>query len=149
FPGGGLVGLVLSVNLTVALFRRVEFRWRMAGLWLTHFGILLLVFGEYVTATSAVESQLPIEVGDSRGWAEGQRAFEVAIADVTDPATDHVGAVADRRLARGGLIRDSRLPFALDVKAWLPNAQLVNRPKRHDLPLAATAGLGMTTHAIE
>src|SRR5690242_17120591 len=36
FPGGGLVGLVLSVNLTVALFRRVEFRWRKAGLWLTH-----------------------------------------------------------------------------------------------------------------
>jgi hypothetical protein len=47
------------------------------------------------------------------------------------------------------LIQDARLPFALDVKAWLANAQLVNRPKRHDLPLAATAGMGMTTHAIE
>ncbi len=149
FPGGGLVGLLLSINLTVALFRRVEFRWRMAGLWLTHFGILLLVFGEYVTATSAVESQLPIQVGDTRNWAEGQRRFELALVDVTDPVTDHVVAVADRLLARGGPVRDPRMPFALDVKAWLPNAQMVVRPRRHDLPVAATAGLGLTTHAIE
>jgi hypothetical protein len=149
FPGGGLVGLVLSINLTVGLFRRVDFRWRKAGLWLTHFGILLLVFGEYITATSAVESQLPIQVGETRNWAEGQRSFEVAVADVTDPVTDRVYAIDGRRAARGGLVRDARLPFTLDIKAWLPNAQLVNRPKRHDLPLAATAGMGMTTHAIE
>lgn len=149
FPGGGLVGLVLSISLTVALLRRVEFKWRMAGLWLTHFGILLLVFGEYVTATSAVESQLPIEVGETRNWAEGQRAFEVAIADVTDATTDRVYAVADRRLSGGGVVRDARLPFTLGTKTWLKNAQLVARPKKHDLPMAATSGLGLTTHAIE
>src|SRR5258706_14684733 len=40
FPGGGLVGLVLSINLTVGLFRRVEFRGRKAGRCRTHFGFL-------------------------------------------------------------------------------------------------------------
>src|SRR5438552_1001150 len=46
FPGGGLVGAVLLVNLLFAQFLRLERSRRKLGLWLAHLGLALLFVGE-------------------------------------------------------------------------------------------------------
>jgi hypothetical protein len=41
FPGGGLVGAVLLVNLLFAQFLKLERSSRKLGIWLAHFGLAL------------------------------------------------------------------------------------------------------------
>src|SRR5258708_31565193 len=49
FPGGGLVGLVLTANLVVAQVNRLEMSMRKLGLWIVHFGRTPLFLGGFVT----------------------------------------------------------------------------------------------------
>src|SRR3989338_3320153 len=49
FPGGGLVGFLLLLNLAASHFERLQLNRRKVGLWLVHFGLILLFLGEFVT----------------------------------------------------------------------------------------------------
>ncbi len=125
FPGGALVGLVLCVNLSASLLRRMKLAWRKAGLWLVHTGLVLLVAGEFVSASMQVESRLAIEEGQTRNWVERARELELAAVDTTDPAFDDVYGVREAALARGGTITLPRTPISLTVKRWVRNGRLV------------------------
>lgn len=139
FPGGGLAGGVLLVNLLFAQFLRLERSWRKAGLWLAHFGVALLFIGEFGTALLQVESRIPIEEGSTRDWSEDYRKMELAVIDATDPMTDDVWGVPESRLK--GEVAAPGLPFKLIVRDYRENAELGIR-KADDPPAAATAGIG-------
>jgi hypothetical protein len=148
FPGGGLVGGVLLVNLLFAQFLRLERSWRKAGMWLAHIGLALLFVGEFSTALFQVESQMPIEVGQTRDYSEDSRQFELAAADVTDAAGDKVTAVPQSLLRPGAEIAHPSLPFTLAIKRWYDNAALgMRRPD--DPPLEANAGVGANVSVRE
>lgn len=141
FPGGGLVGGVLLLNLLFAQFLKLERSRRKAGLWLAHLGLALLFVGEFSTALFQVESQMPIEVGQTRNYSEDSRRMELAVIDATDPKTDTVTAIPDSLLVPGATLSDPSLPFAISVKRWYENASLgMRRPQ--DPPSEATAGIG-------
>jgi hypothetical protein len=139
FPGGGIVGGVLLVNLLFAQFLRLERSWRKAGMWLAHAGLALLFLGEFSTALFQVESQMPIEVGQTRDYSEDTRQSE--LADATDPAADVVTAVPETLLRPGAEVAHASLPFTLSVKRWYPNADFRMRGA-DDAPSEATAGIG-------
>jgi hypothetical protein len=142
FPGGGIVGGVLLVNLLFAQFLRLERSWRKAGMWLAHIGLALLFIGEFSTALFQVESQMPIEIGQTRDYSEDLRLSELAVSDVTDPATDEVTSIPESYLTPGAEIANpASLPFTLRVKRWYANADLGMR-KPDDPPSEATAGVG-------
>ena len=141
FPGGGLVGGVLLVNLAFAQFLRLERSWRKAGIWIIHFGLALLFIGEFGTAMFQVESRIPIEEGATRDWSEDYRLMELAVADTTDPGFDDVRGIPDSRLKPGAEISGAGLPFKLVVRAYHENAELGPR-KPADPPSGATAGIG-------
>jgi hypothetical protein len=142
FPGGGIVGGVLLVNLLFAQFLRLERSWRKAGMWLAHIGLALLFLGEFSTALFQVESQMPIEIGQTRDYSEDLRLSELAVSDVTDPATDEVTSIPESYLTPGAEIANpASLPFTLRVKRWYANADLGMR-KPDDPPSEATAGVG-------
>ena len=142
FPGGGLVGGVLLVNLLFAQFLRLELSWRQAGMWLAHLGLALLFLGEFSTALFQVESQMPIEIGQTRDFSEDVRQYELAVADVTDPAGDDVTAIPETLLKPGAeLTHPASMPFTLAVKRWYANADFGMR-KPEDPPSEATAGVG-------
>src|SRR5205823_10891336 len=84
FPGGALVGLVLTVNLVAAQLKRLELSARKAGLWVVHAGLILLFAGEFGSAAFQVEMQLPIQVGETVDHLESPRDVELALADTTD-----------------------------------------------------------------
>lgn len=141
FPGGGLVGGLLLVNLGLAQFLRLERSWRKAGLWLAHIGLALLFVGEFAAAMLQVDSRMPIEVGQTRDWAEDYRSMELAVIDAADPAFDDVRAVPESLLkTRREIVHDS-LPFKLVVHGWHDNASLGMRAAG-DPPSPATAGIG-------
>jgi len=141
FPGGGIVGGVLLVNLLFAQFLRLERSWRKAGMWLAHLGLALLFVGEFSTALFQVESQMPIEVGRTRDYSEDVRQLELAVSDVGDPAGDLVTAVPQSLLRPGAEIAHASLPFTLSVRRWYANSVLGMR-KPEDPPSEANAGVG-------
>ncbi len=141
FPGGGLVGLVLAVNLIAAQAKRLELSWKKAGLWIVHAGLILLVAGEFVTSLFQVDDQLAIEEGQTANYVESTRDFELAVTDTTEPGYDDVYGVPAAALARGGAVRIPGTPVALNVKWYLPNALLARREPAAP-PSGATMGVG-------
>jgi len=149
FPGGGIVGGVLLVNLLFAQFLRLERSWRKAGMWLAHIGLALLFLGEFSTALFQVESQMPIEVGQTRDYSEDVRLSELAVSDVTDPKTDDVTSIPESWLKPGAEIaHPESMPFTLLVKRWYKNADFGMR-KPEDPPSEATAGVGANVSVRE
>ncbi len=141
FPGGGLVGAVLLVNLIFAQFRRLELSWKKGGLWFIHLGLALLFIGEFATAMFQVESAMPLEVGQTRSYSEDYRRVEVAVVDDSGKDFDDVFSIPDSLLRPGKTISAPGLPFSLKVHAYHVNANLGMRSPS-DPPGPATVGVG-------
>ena len=141
FPGGTLVGLALTLNLTAATVKRLQFTWAKAGLWLVHIGLILLVSGEFVSAALQVDDRMAIEEGQTVNFVESARSMELAIVDVTAPTFDDVFAVPASLLAKSSSVTLPGSPITLNVKHFFPNAALADRGPMHP-PSIATMGVG-------
>ena len=140
FPGGGLVGGVLLLNLLFAQFLRLERSWRKAGLWIVHIGLALLFIGEFATALMQVESNMAIEEGQTKSFSEDYRRMEVAVIEDTDKEFNDEVAVPDSLMKTRREISDASLPFTLRVHAYHENASLSMRGA--GAPSLVTAGVG-------
>jgi len=138
FPGGGLAGGLLLLNLILAQFRRLELSWRKAGLWVVHIGLALLFVGEFATAVLQVESNMAIEEGQTKSVSEDYRRMEVVVTDATDKEFDEEFAIPDALLKSRAEIADPALPFKLVVRAYHENAEL----SMGGAPSGATMGVG-------
>jgi len=136
FPGGGLVGLVLTMNLITAQLKRLEMSWRKMGIWVVHAGLIVLFAGEFVTAFFQVETRMAIEQGQTLDFVESPREMEVALVDVTDPRRDQAHSVPESLLARGGVVDVPGTAIALDVKRFIRNAELSVRRSGDPDPIA-------------
>ena len=134
YPGGYLLGGLLLVNLVAAHLYRFRLSWRKSGIWLTHFGLILLLLGELFTGLWQRESQMRIDQGQTRPYSESARQFELAVTDTTDPASDHVFAIPTGILARGGTLQYPRLPFTVHTLAYYPNSTLELRSRAPGAP---------------
>lgn len=124
FPGGYLVGGLLMINLFAAHFRYYRPDKRKIGIAIIHLGIVLLLFGQLLTDLLSVESSMHIRNGESKNYSEAGRSFELAVVDTTDAKSDKVVAIRGRRLEKGGAITHPEMPFTIQVKRYLPNAEL-------------------------
>ncbi len=141
FPGGGLVGGILLINLMFAQFRRLELSWRKGGLWIVHIGLALLFIGEFATALFQVESNMAIEEGQTKSYSEDYRRMELAVVDDTDKEFDDERGIPDSLLKSRREISDASLPFQLVVHAYHDNAALT-RSRPGSPPSIVTAGVG-------
>lgn len=146
FPGGALVGLVLTVNLVASMFRRLGWSPRKAGLWIVHAGLILLFAGEFITGACQVDARMSIEEGQTVRYLEHPRETELAIIDTTNPAIDTVFSVPSTVLAKSTQVDLPGCPFALKVRHFFPNAELT--PLGSSSP-AATMGVGTRVNIRE
>jgi ResB-like family protein len=142
FPGGYLVGGVLLINLVAAHIQRFSFTRKKAGIWLVHFGIILLLLGQLLTDKLARESILHLREGETRNYTESVSQVELAVIDTTDPTLEQVVAIPQGVLTHQKEIRRPELPFVVRVKDFFPNAQVDNRTPGSSDPPAATQGVG-------
>ena len=147
FPGGALVGLLLTINL-IAKTMDIKLIWPRAGMWLIHVGLVVLFAGEFVAGMMQVDTNMSIEVGQTVNFVQSYKNAELALIDVTDPTWDEVYSVPDTQLARGGAIAIPGTPITLNVKKFYPNAQLSNLPPGAP-PSMATVGVGAGVSIIE
>ncbi len=146
FPAGYLVGSVLLINLVTAHFKRFRFTINKLGIWMVHFGLILLLLGQFMTDMLARESFLHLREasvhGAPKNYSESPTQQELAIIDTTEPDLDTVVAVPQGILSRQGDVRVSELPFAVRVQRFYANAQVDNKAPNSTAPGAATQGIG-------
>lgn len=147
FPGGALVGLTLSLNLTAALIKRFDFQWNKSGLWLMHLGLILLVAGEFIAGAFQVETRMTIQEGQTVSHLESYRDTELVVKDVTDPTAEDVFGIPARRLAKGGVIALPGSPLSIKVHRFYVNAALA--PRDPSEPALATMGVGANARVTE
>jgi hypothetical protein len=141
-PGGWLIGLVLLVNLLAAHIKRFQLKRKKIGIILIHAGLILLLGGQFLTEIFQVESQMRIEVGETKNYSESPRQNELAVIDVTDPDKDRVVAIPESLVAKGGEIRTPDLPFTLRVEKYFPNASPAGPMTGEPDKIKATDGVG-------
>lgn len=149
FPGGYAIGGLLLVNLIAAHVYRFAFTWKKLGIQLAHAGVIALLIGELVTGILQEDASMRLEVGQTRSYVESFREHELALLDKTDPQFDEVVAIPEAVLGDEQSIQHARLPFQVNVKAWLPNAtlQMGDPSGRADLP-KPTQGVGPRVQVI-
>lgn len=147
FPGGALVGLLLTINL-IAKTMDIKLIWSRAGMWLIHVGLVVLFAGEFVAGMMQVDTNMSIEVGQTVNYIQSYKNMELAVIDVTDPAWDEVYSVPDTLLSKGGAIAIPGTPITLNVKRYFPNAELSSLPPGAP-PSMATAGVGPGVSVVE
>lgn len=128
FPGGFTIGGLLLLNLVAAHVSRFKLTWKRIGVWMIHFGLILLMLGELATGMWAYEGNMTINEGESSNFTENLHRAELAIIDPSDPKTDKVIVVSQKALQQanwnGKAIDDQRLPFEIRVDRWMPNSNL-------------------------
>lgn len=142
FPGGYLVGGVLLINLVASHFKRFRFSRDKAGIWLVHFGLILLLLGQLMTDLLSEESTLHLREGETKNYSIADRQAELAIIDSTNPDSDKVIAIPHRVLMRQKEIRHPDLPFTIHVQNFYPNSVVENRGTNSTAPMAASQGFG-------
>jgi hypothetical protein len=142
FPGGYMIGGVLLINLIASHIKRFTFTRTKAGLWMVHFGLILLLLGQLGTDMLSHESRLHLREGETRNYSESDRQEELAVIDTTEPDVDTVVAIPQPVLMRGNEIRRAELPFTVRVKQFYMNSQVDERGPNSSAPPAATQGVG-------
>lgn len=143
FPGGYLLGGALLLNLVTAHAYRFSLSWRKSGIWLVHFGLILLLIGEGLSGLMQRDGQVRLDVGQTRRYVESFRENELAVTDATDPGFDQVIAIPMARLKGEAAIQHPKLPFVLRPVAFYPNAMVRTRGERPNAPASmATMGDG-------
>jgi len=148
FPGGYLLGGLLLVNLGAVYLRRNAWTKGRLGLLLIHTGLGVLLVGQLAADLLSRESALSFAEGEARNYSEAFRETELALVDTTDPDSDLVAVVAEKRLARGGLIRLPGLPLTLRVQKYWRHAAVLEQPAPGSVPSGATRGAGQHWHLL-
>jgi hypothetical protein len=143
FPGGYFIGGLLLINLIAAHVYRFRFTWKKSGIFLTHFGLILLLVGELLSGFWQEEFHLSINEGQTKNYAESPRYNELAIIDASDPAWDDVVVIPEDFLNHADAIQHPKLPFKVVPRAYYPNATLQMRSQLPEAPPSpATVGIG-------
>jgi len=147
FPGGALVGLLLTISL-IARTLNIPRTWTKAGMILVHTGLVFLFAGEFVAGMMQVDTQMSIEVGQTVNYVQSYRKMELALIDITNPTWDEVYSIPESRLVKGGAIPVPGTPITLNVKRYFQNATLTNLAPGMP-PSMATAGVGASVSIVE
>ncbi len=139
FPGGLLVGWVLFVNLIVAHVTRFKWTFQKTGIWLTHVGLILLIAGSGLSSYLAKESQMAIQIGETKNYTTSAQEFELAIISEASPTTQQVISIPQSSINSHVKITPPSLPFTLVIKDFFSNSKLSMNKEGSSI---ATQGIG-------
>jgi len=139
-PGGYLLMGVLSLNLALKFLLKSAWRWKKAGIILTHLGALILMLGGLMTAMFARESYMVIpEGGETSYMYDYNTRSLVVFEDAQEKLRLPYAAVAQWE---GAEILKT-LPFRLGVVGWCDHCDIVKREALPEEPLIGTVYQGM------
>jgi hypothetical protein len=121
-PGSATVLWILCIQLTLTMLFVMQLTWKKLGLWIVHCGLLLLLFGGFITHTMAVESELTLSEGETGHFTTAYHDWELAFWK-THGDTNEVTAYEDRALRPGTTLDLAPYAAKLTVKQYFRNAE--------------------------
>jgi hypothetical protein len=130
-PNAYWVGMLFFVNLVLGTLLRVRRGWKTVGVLISHFGMLFLLFGAFVTQHYSVRGNMALSEGETSDVAESyfDYVIEVTKLDEGRPEMVHLIDADHLRDLDSSEVRTmqmANLPFDLQVSNYLPNARPLN-----------------------
>ena len=143
FPGGYLIGGILTINLIANYIRRYKFNWANIGLLTVHLGLVLLLVGQLLTDMLSTESAMNLQLAETKNYSEDFFASELVVADTTDQ-TAQVVSIPTSLLSSTSPVRLPQTPFDLQVRQFWQNAELLEKQGSGAVESGASEGVGKT-----
>ena len=138
--GGYSLGGLLFINLIAAHITRFKMTWKKSGIFLVHFGLILLLVSELLTDIMAVESQMPVDEGGRSNYSTAFRQNELVFIDRSHPEHDTVHAIPSKLLKPGRTIDVPDSPLSIRTVSWYPNAEIGRANEAGPVESPATHG---------
>ena len=148
FPGGWLLGGLLLTNLLAAHLIRFRLSWNRCGILLLHFGLVVMMVGEFVTGMCAIESKMTLEVGETGNFLDVSNKVEFAITDPSNPNSDDVVVIPESILRKKGVIHNDLLPFDIEVLEYMKNSEIITFRQKPGDANDAVLGLDGTHYTV-
>src|SRR5687768_12313732 len=124
-PGGYGLGILLLLNLIAAHSVRFQMNVKRIGIHLIHLGIVLLLVGEGIRSSAAIESRMVIDEGSYANYSQDTHEVELAFVDPSPGDSDNVIVVRQRELTKPGRVISHRdMPFQVKVEKWFVNSDI-------------------------
>ena len=140
-PGGLLLMLILFVNMTLGALIKVKKRWKGAGLLISHFGMLMLLAGGFVTWAFSTDGYMAMYPGMSSNRIESYRNWQLEVMPLTEDGKGEKAWILPSDELQSIKSNESRsyespeLPFTIVVNGFTKNAT----PIPVSAPIAANA----------
>ncbi len=139
-PGGYALGGLLFINLIAAHITRFKMSWKKSGIFLVHFGLILLLVSELMTDLLSVESQMPVDEGGRNNYSQAFRDNELVFIDRSHPDHDTVHSIPAKLLKPGKTIEVPDSPLRIRTVKYYPNAEIGRATSGQAVPSPATQG---------
>lgn len=137
-PGGYLLMIITFINLFWGAVTRFRLEWSHMGFMLMHAGILILLFGAFVSYVYSTNGRMIIYEGETSNEIENPYEWEVGISEGSAagtineyiiPQADFAGLTGtrSRTFTLGGL------PFSFELGGFAQNAEIKKRDEGEEL----------------
>lgn len=125
FFGGYTIGLLLVFNLMMSHATKFKFKRSYLGIFLIHFGLIVLIIGSALTSWFGHEMQIAIKENELARYVEFPTTFELVIIDPSSLDSDIVYSTSLNNLKRSGSLTLSE--FDIKLTAFYPNSYVNQR----------------------
>ena len=123
YLGGYLIGLLLLINLMTSHATKFKLSKSYSGIFLIHFGLILLIIGSGLTSFFGEEMQISIQEGEEKNYVEYPSQFEFVIIDPSHRDFDHIFTYDFSDLDEGFLFNG----FLFKSNSFAPNSIINQR----------------------
>jgi hypothetical protein len=141
-PGGYMLGGLLLINLICAHITRFKFTFKKSGIFLVHFGLILLIVSELLTDILSVESQMAIDEGSRSNYSQDFHDNELVLIDREHPEFDRVHSIPVSLLKPGEVIPIPDTELKIRTLNYYPNARISRAREGTFSQSPATMGAG-------
>lgn len=147
-PGGYLLGGLLLINLIFAHITRFKLTLKKSGIFLIHFGLILLLVSELLTDVLSVESQMVIDEGSQSNYSQEYRNNELVLIDRSHPNFDTIHSIPVSLLKPGKVISVPDTELKIRTVHFYPNAKVGRAPDGTTIQSPATMGAGAKMNLV-
>ncbi len=126
-PGGLLLMIILFINMTLGALVKVRKRWKGVGLLISHFGMLMLLAGGFVTWAFKTDGYMALYEGQTSNRVESYRDWQIEIRPLTEDRTAESAYVFGPQFLQS-MDEDEKVvvdvpgePFTLAIEGYSPN----------------------------
>lgn len=140
-PGGLLLMIVLFANMVLGALVKVRKRWKGAGLLISHFGMLMLLAGGFVTWAYSTDGYMALYPGMSSDRVESYREWQLELMALAEDGSAEKAwfypteVLETIRADEQRVIPAPDLPFEVVINGYAKNAT----PVPVSAPIAASA----------